>query len=345
MNTRKPLWKRLLGGASGLITGFVVAIAFLWAFGAIIFDGPFGRAGNVVVAAVWLILALALPFAAPSGLARAAGRAVCFLVVLIPWLRIRPSAAREWQPDVTQTAWAEIKGDEITLHNVRNCDYRSETDFTPRWDTRTMRLSQLTGIDFAICYWGSPYMAHPIASFQFADSPPVCISIETRKEKGERYSAIGGFYRQFELIYVVADEGDVIRLRTNFREGEDVFLYRLNITPEKARDRFMDYIAALNKLHDQPRWYNAATTNCTTAIRAQRDASKRAPWDWRMLANGKGDEMMFERGAFATDGLPFADLKGRARINDDARSEDGGTDFSRRIRANRPGMPKTPPAR
>ena len=127
---------------------------------------------------------------------------------------------------MAQEPWAEINGDEVTLHNVRNCDYRTETDYTPRWETRTVRLSQLTGIDLAINYWGSPWMAHPIASFQFADAPPLCFSIETRKEIGESYSAIGGLYRQFELIYIVADERDVIRVRTNFRHGEDVYLYR-----------------------------------------------------------------------------------------------------------------------
>ena len=164
----------------------------------------------------------------------------------------------------------------MTLHNVRNCDYRTETDYTPRWETRTVRLSQLTGIDLAINYWGSPWMAHPIASFQFANAPPLCFFIETRKEIGESYSAIGGFFRQFELIYVVADERDVIRVRTNFRRSEDVYLYHTTTPPEKARERFMDYIAALNQLHAHPRWYNAATTNCTTSIRTQH-ASRARP--------------------------------------------------------------------
>jgi Domain of unknown function (DUF4105) len=122
-------------------------------------------------------------------------------------------------------------------------------------------------------------MAHPIASFQFADAPPLCFSIETRKEIGESYSAIAGFFRQFELIYVVADERDLIRVRTNFRRGEDVYLYRTTVPPEKARERFMDYIAALNELHAHPRWYNAATTNCTTSIRTQHAAAQRAPWN------------------------------------------------------------------
>ena len=121
------------------------------------------------------------------------------------------------------------------MHNVRNCDYRTETDYTPHWETRTVRLSQITGIDLAINYWGSSWIAHPIVSFQFADAPPVCFSIEVRKKIGQAYSAIGGFYRQFALIYIVADERDVIRVRTNYRKGEDVYLYHTTIPAGRKR--------------------------------------------------------------------------------------------------------------
>ena len=261
-----------------------------------------------------------------------------FAAVLAWWLTLQASNDRPWQPDMDRLAWADIRGDEVTLHNVRNCDYRTETDFTPRWETRTVRLSQLTGVDIAINYWGSPWMAHPIASFQFADAPPVCFSIETRKEIGENYSAIGGFYRQYELIYIVADERDVIRVRTNFRKGEDVYLYRTTATPAEARGRFVEYLAALNQLREHPKWYNAATSNCTTSIRAQHDATKRAPWDWRLLINGKGDEMMFERKTIVTRGLPFAELKKRALINPTVEAANGERDFSHRIREGRPGF-------
>lgn len=261
-----------------------------------------------------------------------------FAVVLAGWLTLKPSNDRPWQADVARLPWAEVNGDTVTLHNVRNFDYRTETDYTPRWETRTVRLSQLTGVDVAINYWGSPYMAHPIVSFQFADSPPVCFSIETRKEIGESYSALGGFFRQYELIYVVADERDVIRLRTNYREGEDVYLYRTQATAEQARERFEDYLTALNRLRETPRWYHAATTNCTTAIRTQRAAEKRAPWDWRMLVNGKGDEMMFERGTIRTGGLEFGELKSRSLINSAARAIQDPADFSARIRAASPGF-------
>ena len=326
---------RLMMGLLKLFAWMATLVFALWAFGALHFDFPVARAW---VAIGFAVLVVGLAFFVRGGWKKLGAMVLASLCVLGWWLTQKPSNARQWQRDVAETAWAEIHGDEVTLHHVRNLEYRTATDYTPRWETRTVRLSQITGIDIAICYWGSPWMAHPIASFQFADAPPVCFSIETRKELGEKYSAIGGFYRQYELIYVVADERDVIRVRSNFRKNEDVYLYRLRGSPEKARERFMDYITALNKLHQNPRWYNAATTNCTTNIRTQHAVTNRTPWDWRILVNGKGDEMLYERGALNTGGLSFPELKAKARINDAARQHESSPDFSRVIREGRPGF-------
>lgn len=316
-----------------LLLGVLLLAAFAWTFGALWYDGP----GAVLTVIATLALVAGLVFAKPRRM-KLGIFALWFSGILGWWLTLEPTQDADWQPDVARLARAEIDGDTVTLHNVRNCDYRTETDYTPRWETRTVKLSQLTGIDMAIDYWGSPYMAHPIVSFQFADSPPVCFSIETRKKMGQSYSAIGGLYRQFELVYVVADERDVIRLRTNYRKGEDIYLYRLAIRPEKARERFLEYLQALNRLNEQPRWYNAITTNCTTAIRGQHPAGERLPWDWRILVNGKGDEMLYERNALVTAGLPFAELKQRVHINAAAREANDAPDFSKRIRAGVPGM-------
>lgn len=308
-------------------TAWVLAFGCaLWAFGALYYD-----ANRLAACLLGLALLVAL-IAIPRQERKLAATLAAFLAVLIWWRTLQPSQSRNWQPDVSQTGWAEVRGDEIVFHNVRNCEYRTETDYTPRWETRTVRLSQLLGVDLAVNYWGSPYMAHPIASFQFADAPPLCFSIETRKELGESYSAIGGIYRQFELFYVVADERDVIRVRTNFRQGEDVYLYRTTLSAQGARERLLEYVAALNALHERPRWYNALTTNCTTTIRSQRYEGKRMPWDWRILVNGKGDQMMFGRGFLLTGGLPFEEFKRRSHINAAAKASNNAPDFSTRIR-------------
>ncbi len=317
---------------------FVALGCTLWAFGALRYDFPVGKSVGAWVFVLVVIAAIIFMRGAGRKLGATFG---AFVIVLGWWLTLQPTNTAAWLPDVAQTAWAEINGDEVTLHNVRNCDYRTETDYTPHWETRTVRLSQITGVDLAIDYWGSPWIAHPIASFQFADAPPVCFSIETRKKVGQTYSAIGGLYRQFELIYLVSDERDVIRLRTNYR-GEDIYLYRTVMTPAQARERFLEYLRSLNQIREHPRWYNAVTTNCTTSIRTQHPAKERLPWDWRMLVNGKGDEMMYERHRIITDGLPFAELRKRALINDVAKAADKSPEFSRVIREDRPGF-ATPP--
>ena len=310
------------------------ALCATWAFGALYFDFP--KAGaSVAILFVLALLAIVI-FVRGKLLKLGIVFGACALVAAW-WLTLKPSNDRAWQPDVAQTAWAEINGDEITIHNVRNCDYRTATDFTPHWETRTVRLSQITGIDLAINYWGSPWIAHPIVSFQFADALPLCFSIETRKTIGQRYSTLEGFYRQYTLIYIVADERDCIRLRTNYRR-EDVYLYHTLASPAQARQRFREYINTLNALHENPRWYNAVTSNCTTSIRAQRAAKLRAPWDWRILLNGKADEMLYQDHAIATGGLSFTELKQRSLINERARAADQDPDFSRIIRE---GLPRS----
>jgi hypothetical protein len=309
------------------------ALCAAWAFGALYFDFPIA---NALAAILFVLFLIAIVVFVRGTLAKLAGVFGAFAIVLFWWLTLKASNDRTWQPDVTQTAWAEVKGDDVTIHNVRNCEYRTETDFTPRWETRAVRLSQITGIDLAINYWGSPWIAHPIISFQFADALALCFSIETRKTIGQTYSALEGFYRRYTLIYVVADERDVIRLRTNYRR-EDIYLYHTVASPAQARGRFLEYINTINELRDHPRWYNAVTHNCTTSIRAQRAAKQRAPWDWRMLLNGKGDELLYERHAIVTGGLAFAELKQRSLINGRARAADGDPDFSRVIRE---GLPK-----
>jgi hypothetical protein len=323
---------RLLRWLGCGLLGIAILIGVAWASGALYYDGPAKICGLLPIVVAAAILALIRPW-----LRKLAALGVGFALVLAWWLTLKPTNEAQWQPDVAQLAWADIHGDEVTLHNVRNCDYRTESDYTPRWETRTVHISQITGGDLAIDYWGSPWMAHPIVSFQFADTPPVCFSIETRKKTGQSYSAIGGLYRQDELIYTVADERDVIRLRTNYRH-EDIYLYRTTATPKAAQERFREYLRSLNEIHDHPRWYNAITTNCTTTIRDQHPANERIPWDWRILLNGKMDELMFKDGSIVTAGLPFAELKARALINTAAQAANDAPDFSRRIRQDRPGF-------
>jgi len=266
-----------------------------------------------------------------------------FGVVLLLWFLIPPSNNRNWQPDLATLAWADISGDKVTIHNIRNCDYRTETDFTVRHYDRTFNLSKLKGIDFFLVYWGSPKIAHTMMSFDFEGQGNVCFSIETRKEKGEDYSTVKGFFRQYEIIYVVADERDLVRLRTNYREkgkGEDVYLYRLNTTPVFAREVFLSYLREVNRLKESPQWYNALTGNCTTSIRKHTmPYNPNAKLDWRLIVNGYIDEMLYERKVLDTS-RPFAELKKLSYINTRAKAADKDPAFSQLIRVGLPDKEK-----
>jgi len=258
------------------------------------------------------------------------------LAVLLWWLTLQPRQDRDWQPVMAEVPWAEIGEDEVTIHQVRNFEFRDPGDYTPRWETRKVRLSQITGVDVFLDQWGSEWMAHPLVSFQFADAPPVSFSIETRREKSEGFSALGGLYRMFELIYIVADERDLLQLRS--KSGNSLYLYRTRLTAEQARERFLEYLRAMNALRDQPRWYNVITSNCTTSIRTQHPVTQRVPWDWRILLNGKIDELFYENGVLVSDGLSFAELKRRAFVNAAVEAAPSSPGFSRFIREGRPGF-------
>lgn len=296
--------------------GFIVAfLVFLTLAGCNEFESPAGTSGIHLL--VWGVFAVCLlPLA----------------VAFVWWLTLRPSNDRDWSPEYAHTPWAEINGDTVVIHNFRHCDYRTAKDFDAQWETKTVHLSKLCGLDLFMSHWNSPHIAHTLLSFDFGDDGHVCTSIETRRERHETYSAVRGFFRQYELYYVIGDECDLISVRTNHRR-EDVYLYRLAETnPGAYRALFLAYLRSANNLRERPRWYHAALNNCTTNIQLNTQASGFASgWDWRMLLNGHFDELLHRRGTISSS-LPFAETKARARINDRASGTGNMLDFSERLR-------------
>jgi hypothetical protein len=252
------------------------------------------------------------------------------------WSSIEPTNDRDWQTDLAVLAYATVDGDKVTVHNVRNFDYRSETDYTPAYYDKTFDLRELRSVDIVTSYWAGPAIAHVFVSFGFPGDDYLAVSIEVRKPKGEAYSTLKGFFRQYELIYVVGDERDLIRLRTNYRRDppEDVYIYRVKGSTEVGRRLFMKYMDEINALRTQPEFYNTLTTNCTTSIWMNAAVNAgRVPLSWKILASGYVPEYLYEQGRLETMGLSFPELQQRAHVNARAQAADKAADFSRRIRA------------
>ncbi len=317
----------------------VVSLTTAWASLAIYFDFQFPHL-RIVAATAYLLVAIAIIVFSKRPLRRLITAVMCCSVVIAWWLTIKPSDNPLWQPDVSRTAWAEVSGDQVIIHNFRSCDYRAELDYTCQWLTKQIDLNQIRGVDFFMNYWGSPplskLIAHTIVSFDLGDNQHIAFSIEARKQIGQTYSSIRGFFHQYTLIEVISEERDLVRLRTNYRQGENLYLYHTRATPNFARSLFLNYIGMANRFHDHPQWYNAVTRNCTTEILTLQ-TMKAQPRDWRILLNGKADEMEYEHGELAGD-LPFRELKQRAYINPAAQAADQDLNFSERIRENRPGF-------
>jgi hypothetical protein len=311
----------------------VAAVA--WAAMALWFDGPQSRllagtlAAGLTVACI-LLAASVRPFL--RGLVAAL---LPVVAVALWWTSIPPSNTHDWTPDVARTARASFDGSRVTIDNLRNFRYRSESDYEQRWETRTYDLDRIRGVDLFLSFWGPTQIAHTIVSWDFDDGQHLAISIETRKEKGESYSALRGFFRQYELYYVVADERDLVGLRTNYRR-EQVYLYRIRAPAAQARALLVDYLNEVNRLADDPQWYNALTQNCTTTIRGHaQNIGASGRLDWRLLANGNLDQLLYERGQIDRE-VPLVDLRARSNITERAKAAGDSPDFSARIRRGLP---------
>ena len=329
---------------AGMALLMVLAVAALTGWGALAIyfgDSHTGTVQTVLAGAFGFAgIATILGMLSPRWRGRLVGAfLVLFVAVLAWWFSIAPSNDRAWQPEVAQTPYATIERDLVTMHNIRNFAYRTESDFTPAYYSRTYDLSKLDSVDLFAVYWMGPAIAHTIISFGFGGQDYLAVSIEARKEQGEGYSSINGFFRQYELIYIVADERDVVRLRTNYRKNppEDTYLYRLKGPKENARRFFLDYIKTINEIRQRPRFYNTLSANCTNVIWLHaRVNPEHVPFSWKVLVSGYLPEYLYSAGRLDTT-LPFAELKQRSHINRAAQSANDAPDFSRLIRMGLPG--------
>ena len=329
---------RILGVTGLLLIGLLVFGTGVWGTLAVYFTLP---ALNKLAAGVYGLVAIA----ALAGLAFQRWRWRAFLaylslfaVLMLWWSFLEPSNDRDWQSDVAILPYAVINGDLVTVHNIRNFNYRSETDYDPFYYDKTFDLRRLESADVFASYWAGPDIAHIFLSFGFGGGDYLSVSIETRKELGESYSTLGGFFRQYELFYVVADERDVVRLRTNVREDppEDVYLYRVEGPMENGQRLFLEYMKKINSLRENPEFYNTLTTNCTTTIWLNAKVNPgRLPFSWKILLSGHLPEYLYETGRLDTR-LPFHEMKKAHYITEVAKRYNDDPDFSQKIRSHLP---------
>ena len=256
------------------------------------------------------------------------------LLAVIAWeASIPPSRDRVWRPDVAVMPRAFVDGDRVHLTGVRDFSYRSVDDFTVRHIERDVNIAHLTSMDFFISYWlpeNGP-VAHTFVSFNFDNAAPLAISIEARPEQGEGYSPIASMFKQFELIYIVAEERDVVGVRVTHRP-EAVFRYPVHADPDGVRRLFLVYIQRINELADDPEWYSLLKSNCTlNIVRYGRAAGWTSGFDLRHYLNGWVDRYLYGRGLLGT-ALPFRDLRARARVQEHLQPGEDAAEFSRRIR-------------
>ncbi|SDP59641.1 DUF4105 domain-containing protein [Phyllobacterium sp. OV277] len=325
---------RLLRIPALIVLILLTVFAFVWGGLALWYQLPFGLPGVAGLVAVWVIIGLVVLWLEVTGRVRRA------LVVFIPvmaallfwWSTITPSLNRIWADDVAQTVTGTLSGNHVTLANIRNFEWRSATDYTPRWEVRSYDLEKLDSVDVFLSYWSSPAIAHTLVSFGFTDGEHVVFSAEIRKERHEQFSEVGGFFKEFELAMIAADERDIIRVRTNIRK-EDVYRYRINMTPEMRQALFLSYLDTGNRLSKEAQFYNTITANCTTVIFDMiRAITPGLPIDYRVILSGYLPGYLYDLGAIDRS-KPLEQVIQAASINQRAMDADKAEDFSARIRA------------
>jgi len=340
---------RVARGAGIALALAALLVTLLWGVGALYFQLRLPSALTALLILAWGVVCVAAGVAL-LGRTRhwriALGVYLAAMLALVLWwTSLAPSNERDWAADVAQMTQGQVQGSQVTLQNVRNFTWRSETDFDPRWETRHYDLDWLRTVDLFMSYWGSAAIAHTLVSFGFDDGQRVVFSVEIRKERHESFSELGGFFKEFEMSVIAADERDIIGTRT-YARGEDVHLYPIRMPREAMRALFVSYVETANALAVAPRFYHTVTANCTTIIYRMVRAIVPVPADPRILLSGYLPGYLYKIGALDKR-LPLQTWRDWSAIGERAREARAqGRDFSTAIRVGQPlpepGLPGAP---
>lgn len=312
-----------------------------WGALALWYQAPGGQL-RIGIVAVWAAFSVGVLVALWQGRAALAffSFAIAFGILGAWWRHIVPTNDRPWADDVAKITSGTIEGDRVTLRNVRNFDWRSNDDYTQRWETRVYELNRLNSVDMIMSYWDGWVIAHMLISFGFDDGQHVAFSVEVRRQKNQTYSEIGGFFKRDGLSIIAADERDVIRVRTNIRR-EDDYLYRIRMPLSAMRSLFLGYIEQADALLDTPRFYNTITVNCTTLVyHMMKRIVGYLPWSYRLLFTGYLPAYVYRVGGL-DQRFSLEELRALGRITDRARQSDRADTFSEDIRQSIPAIDLT----
>jgi hypothetical protein len=328
-----PTAASCLRTAATVLSTLIIVFPAIWGGFALWYQIPGGRIFRGLCVVLWGAFSFAMLVVLWQG--RITLGVIAFAValagLLLWWTRLQPTNDHEWADDVARITTGTRDGNRVTLQNVRNFDWRTETDYTQRWETRGYELNHLRTVDMIMSYWGGPAIAHMLISFGFDDGAQVVFSVEVRRQKTQAFSEIGGFFNDFELSIIAADERDVVRLRTNVR-GEDVYLYRLQLPQRAMRLLFLGYVGEANRLVDSPRFYNTITVNCTTLVyQMMNRIVGRLPLDYRLLFSGYLPGYVYRVGGLNRR-CSLEELRERGRIVERAKESDRSESFSADIR-------------
>jgi hypothetical protein len=336
-------WFQRLRKLASLVLRVCIWVAILvlagWAGGALCFHPWLPRFVGAGLAIGFLAAAITLVLKIRNYAFSLALIAVMIVCVYGCWLLIRPQQNRAWARHQEKMPFVSIIDDDVSIRNVRYCQYKSLEDFEVVFETRNFELSQIESVWYVIQRFTSlESLAHTFICFGLNDGSErkyFAISVEVRCEKGESFSPLPGAYKQYELMYVVGDERDILGVRTNIRENDRVYMYRVNATPEQAQQLFLRIAGRINKLRDQPEFYHTLFNNCTNNIVVHANSvapNSVNPFAPRIILPGYSGKSAFRAGLIGKEGETFAELQARSRIDQVARKFELDENFSNNIR-------------
>lgn len=297
-HTSKHILTRFFGQIARAIWLIFAFFMLVWSLFAFFYQLPFNMAGFVLVAVLWLVVGIyALLLEFKNQWKSRILLALMFIGVVLWWSSIKPTLHRDWAPELARSVEATfdpINPDIVHLQNIRNFDWIAPYEGKENWENGTYNVDDLVGLDVYLSYWMGPYIAHTLVGFTFKDGRHLVFSAEIRRTKEQSFSAIGGFFKEFELIMIAAPEEDIIKLRTDIRH-ENVYRYPISVGKEKIKNLFLNYLETADKLAHQARFYNTVTANCTTVVfDMARILDPGIPLDWRILFSGQLPSYLYD---------------------------------------------------